>query len=278
VITPLVKWAGGKRQLLTELNASLPVAWNTYYEPFFGGGALFADLFTRGRISRGVIADLNRELVNFYRIVRQHPAELMDELAGGDFENSAPCFSARRAEFNVLNCSGENPVRRAALLLYLNKHGYNGLWRVNSRGSFNVPFGCHKKRNIPVAETVLRFSQMLRSVKILEADFEAAVKTAKKGDLVYFDPPYHPISKTAGFTDYNSNGFRFEDQVRLARVFRRLSKKGIFVMLSNSKVPEIEELYDDFAIRTVEAKRFINCNGEKRRGVFEIIVTNYPAS
>jgi DNA adenine methylase len=146
---------------------------------------------------------------------------------------------------------------------------------VNSKGKFNVPFGRYKKSSMPPAHSILKFSRMLQNVKILNMDFEPAVKTAKKGDFIYFDPPYHPVSKTANFTDYNSEGFTFHDQQRLAGVFRRLDAKGVQLMLSNSKVPQIEELFDGFSIDTVAAKRCINCNGERRNGTQEIIVTNY---
>jgi DNA adenine methylase len=146
---------------------------------------------------------------------------------------------------------------------------------VNSKGKFNVPFGRYAKSSMPTDHSILKFSKMLENVKILNRDFEVAVKSAKKGDFVYFDPPYHPISKTANFTDYNSNGFTFDDQQRLADVFRKLDAKNVRLMLSNSKVPKIEELFAGFTIDTVEAKRFINCNGERRNGTKEIIVTNY---
>jgi DNA adenine methylase len=282
VITPLVqcspfiKWAGGKRQLLAELNKRLPPEWNTYYEPFVGGGALLVSLDNQHRISRAVIADLNSELVNLYRVVQNTPGALIAALSDETFRNDEASYKFLKDRFNTLCGEPGQETERAALLIYLNKHGFNGLWRVNSRGKFNVPFGSHKKRSLPSEASIVKFSALLRNVTILNADFEVAVKTARKGDFIYFDPPYHPLSKTASFTDYNSRGFRFEDQQRLARLFRKLSKKGICLMLSNSKVPEIEDLYEGFCIETVEAKRFINCNGERRSGIQEIIVTNYP--
>jgi DNA adenine methylase len=275
VLRPFVKWAGGKRQLLCEIGKRLPDAIDTYYEPFVGGGALLVNLKNEERFSKAVISDLNSELINLYNVIKKNPYKLIDALSHEEFENSEDAFRNLKIEFNTLTGLPGNKVRRAALLIYLNKHGYNGLWRVNSKGKFNVPFGRYAKRSKPTEHSILKFSNMLKNVKILNLDFEQAVKSAKKGDFVYFDPPYHPVSKTANFTDYNSNGFTFDDQKRLADVFARLSKKGVQLMLSNSKVSEIEDLYFGFTIDTVEAKRFINCNGERRNGTWEIIVTNY---
>ena len=272
---PLVKWAGGKRQLLEQLNDRLPKKWNTYFEPFVGGGALLVNLQNQKRVSNAVISDLNGELINLYRVVKTNPEKLIEALHNDEFQNNEESFNRLKTEFNYLVGSRRNKVKRAALLIYLNKHGYNGLWRVNSKGKFNVPFGRHTKRTLPTDLSILKFGEMLENVTILNRDFEVTVKSAKTGDFVYFDPPYHPISKTANFTDYNSNGFTFDDQKRLADVFRKLSNKGVQLMLSNSKVSEIEDLFVGFTIGTVDAKRFINCNGERRNGIKEIIVTNY---
>lgn len=275
VLRPFVKWAGGKRQLLREIGNRLPGAIGTYFEPFVGGGAVLVNLTNDGRISRAVISDLNSELINLYEVVKKNPDNLIAALSCEEFENSEDAFRNLKDEFNMLTGHSGNKVRRAAILVYLNKHGYNGLWRVNSKGKFNVPFGRYKKSCMPPAHSILKFSRMLQNVKILNMDFEPAVKTAKKGDFIYFDPPYHPVSKTANFTDYNSEGFTFYDQQRLAGVFSRLDAKGVLMMLSNSKVPEIEGLYNGFTIDTVEAKRCINCIGRRRTGTEEIIVTNY---
>ncbi|MDD1684038.1 MAG: DNA adenine methylase [Methanoregula sp.] len=275
MISPLVKWAGGKRQLLAALNNRLPDDWNNFYEPFFGGGAFFISLQNQGRISRAVIADLNSELVSFYQVVKTSPEKLIDALSDDVFENSAAAYNRLKNEFNDTVPDRGNAVRRAALFIFLNKHGYNGLWRVNSKGKFNVPFGSYAKRSIPSAASIHLFSAMLRQVTILNTDFEKAVRTARKGDFIYFDPPYLPLSKTARFTGYNCTGFTLDDQVRLAGVFDKLSKKGVQVMLSNSKMQEIEDLYEGYTIETVAATRCINCKGKKRSGMSEIIVTNY---
>lgn len=272
---PLVKWAGGKRQLLEKLNKRLPEKWGTYYEPFVGGGALLVNLHNQRRITKAIISDLNGELINFYRVVKNNPEKLIDELHNPIFKNNLVSFNEIKAEFNEIIGTNGGKVKRAACLLYLNKHGFNGLWRVNSKGKYNVPFGHHTKRSLPSDQAIMNFHKMLETVTILNCDFEKAVTTARKGDFIYFDPPYHPISKTANFTDYNSNGFKLQDQERLATLFKSLSDKGVFVMLSNSRIQIIEDLYAEFNIKHVEAKRFINCNGERRSGIFEIIVTNY---
>ncbi|MFA4876488.1 MAG: DNA adenine methylase [Methanoregula sp.] len=272
---PLIKWAGGKRQLLDELNARLPPRWNTYYEPFIGGGALLVSLENRGLLTEAVISDLNSELVNLYRAVKTRPDQVICELEKDDLLNNAESYRHLRREFNSRVTTSKNRIRRAALFVFLNKHSFNGLWRVNRRGEFNVPFGYHAKLSLPSEHSIRKFHAMLQHVTIRNTDFEKTVQPAKEGDFVYFDPPYHPISKTANFTDYHASGFRFGDQERLAKTFRRLSDRGVFVMLSNSKVPAIEELYEGFTIATVPAKRYINCNGERRSGACEIIVTNY---
>lgn len=274
--SPFIKWAGGKRQLLVELDSRLPDTWNTYYEPFIGGGALLVHLENKGLLTKGIISDLNSELINLYRVVQDKPGTLISALADEEFQNEEAAYKRLKEKLNSLIGIRGHEIERAALLIYLNKHGFNGLWRVNRKGKFNVPFGSYKKRSIPSDTSILKFSAMLEKVKIENKDFASAVKTAKKGDFIYFDPPYQPLSKTANFTDYNSRGFPFEEQERLARLFGRLTKKGVSVMLSNSKVPEIEQLYQEYFIASVNAKRFINCNGERRRGIQEIIVTNYP--
>jgi DNA adenine methylase len=275
VISPLVKWAGGKRQLLAALNKRLPEDWNDFYEPFFGGGAFFISLRNQNRISHAVIADLNSELVSFYQVVKTSPDQLIDALSDDAFENSSAAYNRLKDEFNDTVPDKENAVRRAALFIFLNKHGYNGLWRVNSKGKFNVPFGSYAKRSIPSATSIHLFSAMLKQVTILNTDFEKTVRTAGKGDFIYLDPPYLPLSKTARFTGYNCTGFSLDDQVRLAGAFDKLSKKGVQVMLSNSKMQEIEDLYEGYTIETVAATRCINCKGKKRSGMSEIIVTNY---
>lgn len=272
---PLIKWAGGKRQLLPHLLANVPDNYGTYYEPFIGGGAFFVDLAARGSCPSAVIGDLNPELVNLYSVIKSRPEKLTEELASASFANTRAAFNSLRSEFNTLMAEKKQPVRRSALFLYLNKHSYNGLWRVNRSGKYNVPFGSHRRLTLPSPDQILRFSSLLAPVTIRKGDFTAIIRGARRGDFIYFDPPYHPVSKTANFTDYTMNGFDFSEQERLAETFARLSDRGLLVMLSNSDVPEISALYDGFRVRRVPAKRFINCNGERRTGASELIVTNY---
>jgi DNA adenine methylase len=275
VIVPLLKWAGGKRQLRSELTSRLPERWGTYFEPFIGGGALLVELANLNRLDKAVIGDKNPELVNLYRVVKRNPDGLIRALSDEKFKNDEESFRQLRAEFNTIIGTKKRPVDRAALFVYLNKHSYNGLWRVNRKGHYNVPFGKYARLSLPLHQNLLKFSRMLEGVTLMHADFERIVQTAKRDDFVYFDPPYHPLSKTACFTDYTTGGFSFADQERLAVIFRRLSDRGVRLMLSNSSTPAIEELYEGFPLQTVTAKRFINCNGKKRGGAFEVIITNY---
>ncbi|HEX3001734.1 MAG TPA: Dam family site-specific DNA-(adenine-N6)-methyltransferase, partial [Methanoregula sp.] len=198
--SPFIKWAGGKRQLLAELDRRLPPSWDTYYEPFIGGGALLVHLENKGVLSRGVISDLNAELINLYRVVQDTPGALITALANEEFRNDEISYKKMKERFNLSIGDPSLAIERAALLIYLNKHGFNGLWRVNRNGKFNVPFGSHKKRSIPTDSSILKFSAMLEKVRIVNKDFATAVRTAKKGDFIYFDPPYQPLSKTASFT------------------------------------------------------------------------------
>ena len=275
MIAPLLKWAGGKRQLRSELTRRLPDRWGTYFEPFIGGGALLVELANLGRLDRAVIGDKNPELINLYRVVKQDPEKLIRVLSDEKYRNDEESFRQLKTEFNALIGTRKRPVDRAALLVYLNKHSYNGLWRVNRKGLYNVPFGKYTRLSLPSLQSLQKFSRMLEGITLMHTDFERIVRTAKRGDLVYFDPPYHPLSKTARFTDYTTGGFSFEDQRRLAGVFRRLSDREVRIMLSNSCTPEIKDLYDGFTIHMVTAKRFINCKGGKRTGASELIVTNY---
>ncbi|KUJ94434.1 MULTISPECIES: DNA adenine methylase [Archaeoglobus] len=275
MLKPLVKWAGGKRQLLPELIKRVPSNWDTYYEPFVGGGALLIELYNQRRLKSAVISDLNEELINLYKVVKNNPAELIEALNNPHFKNEKETYLKLRKRFNEIIGNPEYSVERASLFLYLNKHCYNGLWRVNKKGKFNVPFGRYTNPSMPSEELILEFSKMLKNVEILNYDFEEAVKSSREGDFVYFDPPYQPVSDTAYFTDYTSQGFDYSEQKRLAKVCKKLSKRGVYVMVSNSNTDEIKELYDDFYIFVVNANRFINSKADRRKGATEVIITNY---
>ena len=275
-VTPLVKWAGGKRQLLPHLLSYIPSQWNVYHEPFAGGLALLTALYNRGLITRAVISDLNEELINMYLVVKQRPYELIEAIKNIDKTNDKEIYLANRKRFNEIRGKIEHPVERAALFLYLNKYGFNGLWRVNKRGEFNVPFGKYKNPRVPTAAEILAFSNMLQVVDILNEDFEKAVKKVNPGDFVYFDPPYHPVSATAYFTDYTAEGFGIEDQKRLARVTKELANRGVYVMVSNSDTKLIWELYNGFRINPITANRSISSKAETRKNTGrEVIITTY---
>ena len=271
---PFVKWAGGKRQIMDKLMKYVPYEFDTYYEPFVGGGALLFELSPK----KAVINDSNKELMNVYEVLcneekfkklcsvlntyeRDHSEEFYYELRNKDRNKSA---------FNRLS-----DYTRAARTIYLNKACFNGLYRVNSKNEFNVPFGKKVKVNTYEGSNLITVSNYLtmNDIRILNVDFEEAVSSAKKGDFVYFDPPYD--SETSTFNSYTEEGFGKEQQRRLARVFKELDEKGVYVMLSNHNTMLINELYKDYNIHIIEAKRNINSNGNKRGKVEEVIITNY---
>ncbi|WP_298277862.1 DNA adenine methylase [Ferroplasma sp.] len=271
---PILKWAGGKRQLLPVLLKNIPNKFNTYYEPFIGGAALLISLYSLNKINNAVISDTNRDLYNLYRTIREEPQELIDELNNLKFKNSSDDYYKARLLFN----STEDSVRRSAILIYLNRHGYNGLYRVNSNNKFNVPFGKYSNPGMPSPGNIMALSNILQSCTVMNSDFEAAVMNAVRGDFVYFDPPYMPLSKTSYFTGYTHSGFDERDQERLSRTFKELSRKGVYVMESNSSTELIRELYKDFYLIEVDARRNINSVGTKRDAVKELIITNYGVS
>ena len=279
-LKPLVKWAGGKRQLLSKLIEKLPAKWKNYYEPFVGGGALLVELYNRNLLKKAIISDLNKDLINLYNVVKYKPYDLIEALKDTKFKNDRETYIQLRERFNEIRDSHDNEVECAALFIYLNRHGYNGLWRVNKEGKFNVPFGKYKNPSMPDDDLILEFSKMLQNVEILNEDFEHAVRTAESGDFIYFDPPYLPISKTSNFTDYTSEGFDIEEQKRLARLCKELSDRRVYIMVSNSDTSEITKLYekyDDFYIYRVTSNRLINSKTDRRKGAREVIITNYEA-
>lgn len=268
---PFLKWAGGKRQLLPEIRKYIPKKINTYYEPFLGAGAVLFDIQPK----KAVINDINTELINTYIAIRDHVDELINDLK--KHMNEKEYFYAirdldRKEEFKKLSL-----VERASRIIYLNKTCFNGLFRVNSQGHFNVPFGKYKNPQI-VNEIVLRaVHNYLNSndITILNVDFEKAVENAKKGDFIYFDPPYDPVSDTSSFTGYSLYGFDKDDQIRLRDLFVELDKRGCKVLLSNSATDFIKDLYKDFHIEVVSANRNINANASRRGKIDEVLVMNY---
>lgn len=272
-ISPFVKWAGGKKQLLGRLEARLPPAYNRYYEPFIGGGALLLDV----QPANAVINDVNEQLLNVYRQLKADAGAVIAALQALD---AIPCdkehYMRMRGEYNKRIAGNILDAECAALTIWINKHCFNGLYRVNSNGLFNVPYN-NKAGGVSMNEDNLRqIGLYLReqNIEIRAGDFEAACADAAPGDFVYFDSPYIPASETADFTDYTKDGFGYEDHCRLAALYRRLDAMGIKVMLSNHNVDLVYELYDGFKIEGVDVKRAINRDASKRVGK-EVIITNY---
>ena len=260
---PFLKWAGGKRQLLSEICRRLPERFGTYYEPFVGGGALFFHL----RPGRAVLADRNRRLIRAYRGIKNHVEEVISILR--TYKNQKRFFLALRKQ----PIDGGTDAEVAAWLIYLNRVGYNGLYRVNSRNEFNVPYGDNKHAQICHAENLRACSKALVDTSIRHADFAAVVERAKQGDLVYFDPPYVPLSETSYFTSYTAAGFDRRDQVRLRDVALELKRRGVFVVLSNSSAKLVSELYStDFECIPVAAARFVNSKVSGRGKVTELLI------
>ena len=281
LVRPFLKWAGGKRQLLPEIVKYVPklTSKNTYYEPFIGGGALLFEL----QRPKAVINDSNKELINCYKVIKDSLDELMEELSKDKYSNSETSYyEMRDLDRSTKKYASLSEVEKAARIIYLNKTCYNGLFRVNSKGQFNVPFGRYKNPNF-LDDAVLRaVNKYLNSndITLLNQDFAEAVKDAKRGDFVYFDPPYDPVSETASFTGYDVNGFNRDEQERLKEEFDALHKRGCKVMLSNSCTDFILDLYKDYqdTIIKVRAMRSINSNALKRGMVDEVLVLNYYES
>lgn len=270
---PLLKWVGGKRQLLKQFEDIFPKDFNIYHEPMVGGGAVFFDLSPQ----KAVINDVNKDLMRIYKVVRDNVDDLIKLLKDFKEKHRKKFYYKRRKEFNKLkkDASRENKLRLAAIFIYMNRTCFNGLYRVNKKGEFNVPIGSYKNPTICDEENLRAVSKILKNVKILCKNFQNAVELVKENDFIYFDPPYDPISDTSNFTEYTNGGFGKKEQKQLAQTFKGLDQKGAKVMLSNSGTDFIMDLYKDFNIHKVKAKRYINCKGSKRGDVSEIVVTNY---
>ena len=271
---PFVKWAGGKRQILDKLKKHVPENFDTYYEPFIGGGALLFELSPK----KAIINDSNEELMNVYRCLCNEDKfkKMCSVLNHYEKEHSEEFYyEIRNKDRSISSYNRLSDYTKAARTIYLNKACFNGLYRVNSKNQFNVPFGKKTKVNTYEGSNLITVSNYLtiNDVTILCVDFEEAVKDAKKGDFVYFDPPYD--SDTSTFNSYTEDDFGKEEQVRLARVYKELADRGVYVMLSNHNTSLVKELYKGYNIDVIEAKRNINSNGKKRGYVEEVIITNY---
>lgn len=272
---PFVKWVGGKRQLLKqfrEQNFYPPEKFDVkkfqYFEPFVGGGAVFFDLLP----DKAFLSDLNSDLVTSYNVIKNDVEALIKSLKKHKYEKEY--FLKIRAK----DPKNLTAIEIASRFIYLNRTAFNGMYRVNSKGQFNVPFGKYDNPTICDADNLRKVSEALQKVEIKHQDYKAILKKAKKGDFVYFDPPYYPVSKTASFTSYTSDAFLEKEQLELRDVFVELSNRECFVMLSNSDTPFINEIYSGIKgvrINKVQAGRAINSKSSGRGKITEVLVTNY---
>ena len=273
---PFVKWAGGKRQLLAELEKSFPKQFGTYFEPFLGGGALLFDLLAKKPNLKCSVSDLNSDLVLAYVTIRDKLGRLIESL-----ENHSKNYhkDSTGYYYEVRKQEPKSQIEKVSRLLFLNKTCFNGLYRVNSKGKFNVPLGRYTNPNIVNRENLSTVSKFLQSdkIKISCRDFESILKDAKKGDFVYFDPPYQPVSDTANFTSYTHRDFTEDDLQRLADLANQLNSKGSHVLLSNSNTKIVKKIFSSkkWKVKEIAVNRAINSNSQKRTGHKEVLIKNY---
>ncbi len=297
---PFLKWAGGKSQLLEQFSKFYPSKLHQnqidyYYEPFLGGGSVFFDIVQKFDIKKAYLSDKNEDLILTYLVVQNNVYELIKTLKPLEkkykslncdkrkqfYYQARKFYNLSKININYTKYS-EKWIERAAFLIFLNKTCYNGLYRLNSRGEFNSPSGDYKNPNILDEENLVEVSRLLQKAEIDCISYEEIIHKIKKNSFVYFDPPYRPISLSSRFVSYTSYGFTELDQIHLAELYRRLDQKGIFLMLSNSDPKNFnpadyffEKLYYGYNIQTLYANRMINCQGNKRGKIREIIITNY---
>jgi len=297
---PFLKWAGGKKQLLNEFEKRFPPELysgkiKTYVEPFVGGGAVLFYIINKFNFDECYIYDANEELILAYKVVQSNINELISHLEEMEskylslnedgrkdyFYFVRDIFNSNKKEIDYVNYT-DNWIERAAQIIFLNKTCYNGLFRVNSKGGFNVPFGKYKNPTISDKDNLLEVSRVLQNVKINIGDFELCKQVVDDRTFVYLDPPYRPLNKTSNFTSYSKDSFNDEDQTRLTSLYRKLDGVGAKLMLSNSdpknENPDdtfFDNLYEGYNIERVSATRMINCNGQKRGSNMELIITNY---
>ena len=266
---PIVKWVGGKRQLMFELLKNMPKSYNRYFEPFIGGGALFFEL----QPDNAYISDMNEELINLYQVVRDEVDKLICDLQKHDI--SKEYFMEIRNIDRTEEYQNWSDVQKASRFIYLNRTCFNGMYRVNSKGEFNVPFGHYKNPRILDENNLINCSNLLQGIEIKHADFSEILKKVKKGDFVYFDPPYVPLSETSSFTSYTKEGFDIDMQFKLRDVCDELDTIGVNFLLSNSDTKLVNDLYENYNIKKVFASRQINANADGRGKITEVLVRNY---
>ena len=273
---PFVKWAGGKRQLIPILNKNLPKTFGTYYEPFLGGGALLFHVMSKHQSQECSISDLNSDLVLTYTMIRDRVEDLISSL-----KKHAKYYQkdSKSYYYSVRESHPRSAIEKASRLLFLNRTCFNGLYRVNSKGKFNVPLGRYTNPNIVNADNLYAVSKILNSnpVRIRCQDFESVLDEVKSGDFIYFDPPYQPISETANFTSYTNKDFTHEDLTRLFRLCEKLNEMGCKIMLSNSYSDVVSDMFSSksWNVAKIEANRSINSNSKNRTGHYELLIKNY---
>lgn len=273
ILSPVVKWVGGKRQLLNYITPLLPKNFSTYVEPFVGGGAVLFNIQPK----KAIINDYNAELINVYNVIKNNPDELISLLQEHEKLNSQEYFYQIRSLDRSDTYYSMSSIDKAARIIYLNKTCFNGLFRVNQAGQFNSPYGKYKNPNIVNRPLVLAMSKYFNNndIRIMNGDYKEALKNLRRGAFVYFDPPYMPISSSSSFTGYTENGFGKQQQIELKEECDKLNGRGIKFLLSNSDHPLIRELYKDYEIIVVKAKRSINSKGNKRGEINEVLIRNY---
>jgi DNA adenine methylase len=271
LVAPFLKWVGGKRQIMSEIEQHLPTGIKVYIEPFIGGGAVLFQL----QPETAIINDFNSELVNVYRVIKDDLEHLIVDLH--QHKNESDYFYEIRGLDRTKAFEQLSRVARASRIIYLNKTCYNGLYRVNNSGQFNSPFGKYKNPNIINEPTLRAVNSYLNSnnIQIQNTDYETILNQSDKDSFVYLDPPYHPVSGSANFTGYIQGGWNESDQIRLKVACDRLTKQGIKFIQSNSCVDFIQDLYSDYQIHTIEASRAINSDAQKRGKVAEVLIKNY---
>ncbi len=270
-IPSFVKWVGGKKQLLSQFEKFFPNQINRYFEPFVGGGAVAFHILNNYKPKEVYLFDINEELINCYNQIKNNPSQLISKLQEHKIKHNEEYFYHVRNQ----NPKQLNELDKASRFIYLNKTCFNGLYRVNSKGGFNVPMGKYKNPLISPKDDITQINSLLQKTNIKCASFKEVLKFAKKGDFVYFDPPYYPLKKGASFTTYTKDNFLEKEQIELSEVFKKLDKKGCKVMLSNSDTELIKSLYKDYNVSFVKATRMINCNGQNRGKINEVVITNY---